>query len=50
MSKFGFGRFKGLDDLAFGWDPQLTRFLKNVEVRNGRITGRGGIDELNNIT
>ncbi|KKK81613.1 hypothetical protein LCGC14_2811690, partial [marine sediment metagenome] len=32
------------------WDPQLTRFLKNVEVRNGRITGRGGIDELNNIT
>ena len=50
MGKFGFGRFKGLDDLAFGWDPQLTRFLKNVAVRNGRVTGRGGIDELNNVT
>lgn len=50
MGKFKLGPFLGLDDLAVGDDPRYTRFLKNVSVRNGRVTGRGGLDELNNIT
>ena len=50
MPQFPLGKFRGLDDLGVATDPTLTRFLKNVEVRNGRIAGRLGIDELNNVT
>ena len=50
MAKFPLGAFQGLDDLGIANNARLTRFLLNVEVRNGRLAGRFGMDELNNIT
>ncbi len=50
MPKFPIGGWGGLDDLGMGGDQRFTRFLKNVNVRQGRIEGRAGIDELNNVT
>ncbi len=49
MSTYQIGAFQGLNDLNYAGDGRLSRIVNNVNVRNGRITGRGGIDELNNI-
>ena len=50
MPKHPLGPFKGLNDVGRGYSSEWTRFLENVNIRNGRILGRLGIDELNNIT
>ena len=51
MPIFILRNFQGLNEIMVpGEDPRFTRNLDNVKIRQGKIIGRGGLDELRDIT